>query len=58
VARCAAGEVRTYAEARAWVAAEYGVTYRPGGMYTALVRLGVHPQVPRPVAEKADHAAQ
>jgi transposase len=55
--RCAAGEFRTYEEARAWVEATYRVRYRPGGMYTALVRLGVRPKVPRPVADKADSAA-
>lgn len=56
VARCAAGEVRTFEEARAWVEAEYGVAYRPGGFYTSLRRLGVRPKVPRPVAERADPA--
>lgn len=58
VARCAAGDFRTFEEARAWVEATYGVAYRPGGLYTALRRLGVRPKVPRPVAEKADRAAQ
>jgi len=58
LARCAAGEVRTFEEARAWVQAEYGVVYRPGGLYTALRRLGVRPKVPRPVAERADPAAR
>ncbi len=52
------GEFRTYEEARAWVEAEYGVGYRPGGFYTSLHRLGVRPKVPRPVAEKADPAAR
>jgi transposase len=52
------GEFRTYEEARAWVEAEYGVEYRPGGFYTTLHRLGVRPKVPRPVAEKADPAAR
>jgi transposase len=52
------GEFRTYEDARAWVEAEYGVVYRPGGFYTSLRRLGVRPKVPRPVAEKADAAAQ
>jgi transposase len=56
--RCAAGEFRTFEEARAWVQAEYGVAYRPGGLYTALRRLGVRPKVPRPVAERADPAAR
>jgi transposase len=54
--QCAAGAFRTYEEARAWVAAEYGVAYRPGGLYAAPVRLGVRPKVPRPVAERADPA--
>ena len=52
------GQFRTYEEARAWVEAEYGVAYRPGGFYTTLHRLGVHPKVPRPMAEQADPAAQ
>jgi transposase len=56
LARCAAGEFRTFEEARAWVEAEYGVVYRPGGFYTTLRRLGVRPKVPRPVADKADPA--
>ena len=58
LAHVGCGEFRTYEEARAWVEAEYGVGYRPGGFYTALHRLGVRPKVPRPVAEKADAAAQ
>jgi transposase len=58
LARCAAGEFRTFEEARAWVEAAYGVAYRPGGFYTSLHRLGVRPKVPRPVAEKADPAAR
>ena len=58
LARCAAGEFRTFEEARAWVQAEYRVAYRPGGLYTALRRLGVRPKVPRPVAERADPARQ
>ncbi len=52
------GEFRTFEEARAWVEATYGVTYRPGGFYTTLRRLGVRPKVPRPAAEQADRAAQ
>ena len=58
VAQCAAGAFRTYEEARAWVQAEYGVLYRPGGFHASLHRLGVRPKVPRPVAEKADPAAR
>jgi transposase len=56
--QCAAGAFRTYEEARGWVEATFGVRYRPGGLYTALVRLGVRPKVPRPVAERADPARQ
>jgi transposase len=58
LARCARGEFRTFEEARAWVQAEYGVAYRPAGLYTTLRRLGVRPKVPRPVADKADPAAR
>jgi transposase len=58
LARCARGEFRTFEQARAWVEATYRVRYRPGGLYTALRRLGVRPKVPRPVAEKADPAAR
>ena len=58
LARCAQGQFRTFEAARSWVEAEYGVAYRPGGFYTSLRRLGVRPKVPRPVAAKADRAAQ
>ena len=56
--RAARGEFRTFEEARAWVRATYGVAYRPGGMWSALHRLGVRSKVPRPAAEKADPAAR
>jgi transposase len=58
VAACADGRFRTYDEAGAWIEAEYGVTYRYSGVWTILARLGVHPKVPRPVAEQADLAAR
>ena len=58
LAQCAAGAFRTFEEARSGVEATCGVTYRPGGFYTSVRRLGVRPQVPRPVAEKADQTAQ
>jgi transposase len=58
VAACADGRFRTYDEARAWVADAFGVEYRYSGLWTVLARLGVHPKVPRPVAEKADPAAR
>ena len=44
-------------DARTWVRDTYGVTYRPGGMWSALHRLRVRWKVPRPVAERADPAA-
>lgn len=58
VTRASTGAFRTYEEARAWVQHEYGVAYRYSGMYAVLARLEVHPKVPRPVAAKADAAAQ
>jgi transposase len=58
LAQAERGEFRTYEDARAWVRDTYGVTYRPGGMWSALHRLGVRSKVPRPVAEKADPVAQ
>jgi transposase len=57
-AHCASGQVHTYDEARRWVEQQWGVTYSYQGIYAVLVRLGVHPKVPRPAAEKADPAAQ
>jgi transposase len=56
--RAGRGDFRTFEEARAWVEATYGVRYRPGGLWSALHRLGVRPKVPRPIAERADPAAQ
>lgn len=38
--------------------AEFGVRYGYQGMYSLLAGLGVRPKVPRPVAAKADPAAQ
>ena len=54
----AAGAFRTAAEAQQWIAREFGVSYRPGGMYALLGRLRIHPKVPRPVNPKADQVAQ
>jgi transposase len=44
----ATGVVHTAQDAVAWVAAEYGVRYERGGMYTLLRRLRARPKVPRP----------
>ena len=52
------GALRTYEDARQWVLQQYGVEYRYQGMYSVLARVGVHPKVPRPIAVKADRAAQ
>lgn len=54
----ATGRFRTAAEVQAWIAETFGVTYRPGGVYSLLGRLRCHPKVPRPLHEKADPAAQ
>ena len=56
--QAATGAFRTAAEARRWVAEQFGVHYRPGGMYALLGRLRIHPKVPRPVNPKADQGAQ
>jgi transposase len=57
-AAAAAGAFRTAAEAQQWVERQFGVHYRPGGIYALLGRLRIHPKVPRPVNPKADQAAQ
>jgi transposase len=56
--QAATGAFRTAAEAQQWVAAQFGVRYRPGGMYALLGRLRIHPKVPRPVNPQADQVAQ
>ena len=58
VAETAQGTLHTYDEARAWVGDQFGVSYSYTGLFSLLARLGVHPKVPRPQAEKADPAAQ
>ena len=58
VAQTATGTLRTYQDARAWVAQTFGVAYSYNGMFTLLARLGVHPKVPRPQAAKTDPAQQ
>ena len=54
----ATGRFRTAAEIRDWIAAEYGVAYKIGGIYDLLERLRCRPKVPRPLHVKADPAAQ
>lgn len=56
--QAATGAFRTAAAAQQWVAQQFGVRYRPGGMYALLGRLRIHPKVPRPVNPKADQVAQ
>jgi transposase len=54
----ATGRFRSTAEIGAWIAATFGVHYRPGGLYALLARLRCAPKVPRPLHEKADPAMQ
>lgn len=56
--RSAAGQFRSTAEVRDWVAQHWGVKYTEDGMYGVLARLSVHPKVPRPQAAGADPEAQ
>ena len=52
------GRFRTAGEIRDWIESEYGVSYKPGGVYGLLGRLGCSPKVPRGLHEKADLAGQ
>jgi transposase len=54
----ATGRFRTAGEIRDWIAEQYGVTYKRGGIYSLLHRLGCRPKVPRPVHAKADEKQQ
>jgi len=56
--QAATGAFRTAAEAQQWIETQFGVRYRPGGMYALLGRLRIRPKVPRPVNPKADQVAQ
>jgi len=58
VERASTGTFRTYSDAQQWVQQQYAVRYSYQGIYAVLARLGVHPKVPRPLAAKADPAAQ
>lgn len=54
----ATGRFRTAAEVGVWIRATFGVTYRPGGLSTLLLRLRCAPKVPRPLHQNADPAMQ
>jgi transposase len=48
----------TYEDAQQWVAETWQVSYTYDGIRSLLNRIGIHPRVPRPVANQADLAAQ
>lgn len=52
------GRFRTAEEIREWIAEEYGVTYKMGGIYSLMHRLRCRPKVPRPIHVKADQEQQ
>ena len=52
------GRFKTAGEIRDWIESEYEVSYKPGGVYSLLKRLGCSPKVPRAFHEKADVDAQ
>jgi transposase len=54
----AQGAFTTAAVVRRWVAEQFGVTYRPKGIYGLLRRVRCRPKVPRPIHTKADLQAQ
>ncbi len=52
------GRFRTAGEIRDWIAEQYGVTYKVGGIYSLMRRLRCAPKVPRPVHAKANQEQQ
>jgi len=54
----ATGRFRTAGEIRDWIAEQYGVIYKMGGIYSLMHRLRCSPKVPRPVHAKADQEQQ
>ena len=56
--QAAQGTLRTAQDAVVWVREQFGVHYTHWGMYKVFRRLRVKKKVPRPLAEKADRAAQ
>ncbi len=57
-AHTASGAVKTIEQARAWVKAQFGVTYTYWGMRSVFERLRIGKKVPRPQADKAAPAEQ
>ena len=58
VAEAARGRFATAQAVRDWLAAEFGVVYSVGSLYTLLPRLGIRLKVPRPRHTQADPQAQ
>jgi len=52
------GRFRTAGEIRDWIAEQYGVTYKIGGIYSLMHRLRCAPKVPRPIHAKANPERQ
>ena len=52
------GRFRTAGEIRDWIAEQYGVTYKIGGIYSLMHRLRCAPKVPRPIHAKANPEQQ
>lgn len=52
------GRFRTAGEIRDWIADHYGVTYKIGGIYSLMHRLGCSTKVPRPIHTKTDPEQQ
>lgn len=58
VEEAAKGTFTTAGDVRNWVAQQFGVTYRPRGIYGLLRRVRCRPKVPRPIHAQADLEAQ
>ena len=52
------GRFRTAGEIGDWIAEQYGVTYKIGGVYSLMRRLRCAPKIPRPVHAKTDQEQQ
>ncbi len=58
VEEVATGRFRTAGEIRDWIAEQYGVTYKIGGIYSLMHRLRCSLKVPRPMHAKANQEQQ